>query len=130
MTTELGLRDLGLTIPSGITHDGIMHVGRNVETAGSIVAHFFTFKKGDKQLQVRILAEAGMSRAQIEESASGALERWLGELAEQEQKNVGKHKPSPSERREIGKAIRDFREHAAKRRESTGGKLYYSGGIQ
>ena len=125
MTTELGLRDLGLTLPSNISHDGIIPIGRNLETGGGIVAHFFTFKKDNKQLQVRIMADATMSRAQIEESAGNALETWLLELAEAAQMKVGKHTPSPSERREVGAAIREFRDHAAKRRESSNNRLFY-----
>ena len=125
MTTELGLRDLGLTLPSGIAHTGIMPVGRNVETGGGLVAHFFTFKKDGKQLQVRILADATMSRSQIEESAGNALEKWLLELQEEAQRKVGKHTPSPAERREVGAALREFRTTAAKRRASSNHRLFY-----
>jgi hypothetical protein len=117
--------DIGLTLPRAIAHDSIAHVGTNIETARPTACHFFTFKKGDKKLQVRILADESLSRSQIEDMASQSLETWLKELEEEAQKKVGKHKPTPSERREVGLAIREFREHAAKRRESSNSRLYY-----
>ena len=55
--------------------------------------------------------------------AAQSFENWLIEV-----KVKGKvNKPTPEQRKEVGKAIREFREYAAKRRESTNNKRYYKG---
>tara|TARA_Y100000310_G_scaffold328100_1_gene395620 strand:+ start:13664 stop:14002 length:339 start_codon:yes stop_codon:yes gene_type:complete len=104
-------------------------VGRNVETGGAITSYVFRFKdtKTGKGKKVVILPDAGASQAQIEDLAASAFERWLTEVREEEQKKSGKHAPSPEERKEVGKAIRDFREYAVRRRQSTNQKRYYKG---
>lgn len=121
----MNIMDIGLTLPLGAAHLGVASSGMNVETGGRVACHLFTFKKDGKRLQVRVLVDESMSRAQIEDMAAGALETWLKELQVEAEKKVGKHTPSPAERREVGAAIRDFREHAAKRRASSNRRLYY-----
>lgn len=118
-----------LWLPAGVTEGAPFLAGRNVETGGYIVTHAFRFHsaKYGKTREVRILADESMSKAQIEDMAAGALERWLIELGEEAQRKVGKHAPrNVAERQEVGKAIREFREYAAKRRASTNNKNYYS----
>ena len=128
MMREADLLEMGrIAVPLGVTPTGIVSVGRNVETGGSIVVHVFTFhdKASGKTQQVRILADAGTSRAEVEDSAALALENWLVDLKEQAQRKVGKHAPSTAERREVGAAVREFRAYAAKRKASSNGRIYY-----
>ena len=117
-----------LWLPKGITRTTSSLAGRNVETGSKIVVHSFRFHsaKYGKTRAVRIPADDSMSMAQIEDMAAGALERWFEELEEEAQRKVGKHAPrDAAERKEVGKAIRQFRAYAAKRRESTNKRLYY-----
>ena len=128
-TEDMVSTSLPLALPQGVEYKAARTIGRNVETGGSILIHLFKFhdKATGKSLQVRILADATMSRAYIEDQAAGALERWMRDLKAEAERKVGKHTPSPAERRDVGKAILEFREHAAKRRASSNQRLYYSG---
>ena len=117
-----------LWLPPSVTRQASSLPGRNVETGGQLILHSFRFhsQKHSKTREVRILADDSMSRAQIEDMAASALETWLMELDEQAQMKVGKHTPTVAERKEVGKAIREFRSYAARRRESTNQKVYYT----
>ena len=117
-----------LWTPAGVTKLAPSIGGYNAETGGTIVVHSFRFHsaKHGKTRIVKILADDSMSKAQIEEMAAGSLESWLTEIEEKAQHKVGKHAPrSIAERQEVGKAIREFREYAKKRRESTNARIYY-----
>ena len=118
-----------LWLPPGVIRQVPSLAGRNVETGGHIIVHSFKFhsQKHGKTREVRIPADDSMSKAQIEDMAASALETWLIELDEEAQRKVGKHAPATvAERKEVGKAIREFRVYAARRRESTNQKTYYS----
>jgi len=116
-----------LWVPPGVDTLAPSIGGRNVVTGGTIVIHTFKFhsEKYGKSREVKIPADDSMSQAQIEDMAASALETWIIELEEDAQRTAGKHAPSLSERKDVGKAIREFREYAAKRRESSTGQLYY-----
>ena len=121
MTTDLW-------VPPGITRETPSLGGHNIETGSTIVVHNFRFHstKYGKTRMVKIPADDSMSKAQIEDMAAGALETWLIELEEEAQRRVGKHAPrSVEERKEVGKAIREFRSYAARRRDSTNSRIYY-----
>ena len=99
--------------------------GNNAETGESITIHTFHFhdKESGRRSVVKIPADPSPAQAHIEDMAAQAFESWLLEV-----KLKGKiNKPTPKQRKEVGKAIREFREYAAKRRESTNNKIYYKG---
>lgn len=99
--------------------------GDNAETGESIIIHTFHFhdKETGRRSVVKIPADSTVSQAHIEDMAAQSFESWLLEV-----RIKGKiNKPTPEQRREVGKAIREFREYAAKRRESTNKKIYYKG---
>ena len=99
--------------------------GNNTETGESITIHTFHFhdKETGRRSVVKIPADSTMSQAHIEDLAAQSFESWLLEV-----KLKGKvNKPTTEQRKEVGKAIREFREYAAKRRESTNNKVYYKG---
>ena len=99
--------------------------GNNAETGESITIHTFHFhdKESGRRSVVKIPADSTMSQAHIEDLAAQSFESWLFEV-----KLKGKiNKPTTEQRKEVGNAIREFREYAAKRRESTNNKVYYKG---
>ena len=117
-----------LWVPPGVTRLTPSLGGYNVETGSRIVVHTFRFHsaKYGKTRLVKIPADNSMSAAQIEDMAANALETWTRELEEEAQRKVGKHAPrDAAERKEVGAAIRNFREHARKRRESSNQKIYF-----
>jgi hypothetical protein len=115
-----------LWTPSGAVHFGAAPVGRNVETGGQIVAHTFTFKATDKngrvhKEQVKILADDTTSKAHIEEMLGNAAETFL----EQVRTKYDKRPPTNGERKQIGYALKEFRQYALRRADSTTGKIYF-----
>ena len=114
-----------LWTPQGSTYVGGNTAGYNEETGVSIVVHTFQFndpETGRGQI-VKIPADPSISKAHIEDMAAQSFENWLLEI-----KVKGKvRKPTTEQRKEVGKAIREFREYASKRRESTNNKIYYGG---
>ena len=99
--------------------------GNNAETGESIVIHTFHFhdKESGRRSVIKIPADSTVSQSHIEDMAAQAFENWLLEIRAKGKLN----KPTPEQRKEVGKAIREFREYAAKRRESTNKKIYYKG---
>ena len=55
--------------------------------------------------------------------AAQALETFLIECRVTDSKK----KPTAAQRKDIGKQLKEFREYAAKRRESTNNRIYYRG---
>ena len=99
--------------------------GNNAETGESITIHTFHFydKESGRKSVIKIPVDSSVSQAHIEDMAAQALESWILEI-----RTDGKKKsPTPEQRKEAGKAIREFREYAFRRRESTNNKVYYKG---
>ena len=116
---------LDLWTPQGANLQSSMVGGNNAETGESITIHTFHFndKESGRRSVVKIPADSSISQAQIEDMAAQAFENWLFEV-----RTKGKiNKQTPEQRKEVGKAIREFREYAEKRRESTNNKRYYKG---
>ena len=114
-----------LWTPQGSALTSSIIGGNNAETGESITIHTFHFhdKETGRRSVVKIPADSTMSQAHIEDMAAQSFESWLLEV-----KLKGKvNKPTTEQRKEVGKAIREFREYAAKRRESTNNKVYYKG---
>ena len=114
-----------LWTPQGSVLTSSVTGGNNAETGESITIHTFHFhdKESGRRSVVKIPADSSVSQSHIEDMAAQAFENWLTEI-----KTKGKvNKPTPEQRKEVGKAIREFREYAAKRRESTNNRIYYRG---
>ena len=119
------MNPLELWTPQGSTYLGGEDTGYNSETGVSIVVHTFQFHDpvtGRSQV-VKIPADPTISQAHIEDMAAQALETFLIECRV---KNSKKH-PTEAQKREIGKQIKEFRNYAEKRRESTNNRIYYRG---
>jgi hypothetical protein len=115
-----------LWTPSGATYHGSAPVGRSRETGGIIETCMFNFKYTDQfgveHTQVAIVPrDSSMSRAHVEDMAAQAYENFLIECKQK----YTKRPPNAKEKKEIGKALKDFRESALKRRQSTNKKIYY-----
>jgi len=114
-----------LWTPQGSTYIGDEDVGYNAETGVSIVVHTFQFHDpvtGRSQV-VKIPADPTISQSHIEDMAAQALESFLIECRVTD----GKKKPTAAQKRDIGKQLKEFREYAEKRRESTNNRIYYRG---
>ena len=119
------MNPLELWTPQGSTYLGGEDTGYNGETGVSIVVHTFQFHDpvtGRSQV-VKIPADPTISQAHIEDMAAQALETFLIECRVKDKKK----KPTESQNREIGKQIKEFKEYALKRRESTNNRIYYRG---
>ena len=114
-----------LWTPQGSTYVGGEDTGYNDETGVSIVVHTFQFHDpvtGRSQV-VKIPADPDISQAHIEDMAAQALETFLIECRVTD----GKKKPTAAQRKDIGNQLKEFREYAEKRRESTNNRIYYRG---
>ena len=115
-----------LWTPKGATYHGVVPLGMNNETGGQIVSHSFMLKAKDKfgrehSTRVEILADDSMSQNQIEEMMGNSAQSFLEEV----RTKYDKRPPTVEERKQIGKALNDFRISAAKRRERTNVVRYY-----
>ena len=119
------MQPLELWTPQGSTYVGGEDTGYNGETGVSIVVHTFQFHDPvtNRSQIVKIPADPTISQAHIEDMAAQALETFLIECRVKDSKK----KPTASQKKEIGKQLKEFREYALKRRESTNNRIYYRG---
>ena len=115
-----------LWIPQGSVPLGAAPVGNNAETGNGIVKYSVLLKAKDKfgvehKQRVEVLADESDSQAHVEDMMAQAAETFLEEVKTKHQKRA----PTKEERKEIGKALNDFRSYALRRRESTNNKIYY-----
>ena len=111
-----------LWTPKGVTYIGETQLGGHSEV--SIKAYEFQFHDpvtGRRQL-ARIPDDGVMSIAHVEDMAAQALENFIKECRGLDKKK----KPTPEQKKEIGKAIEEFRKYRAKRDESSSNRIYWS----
>jgi hypothetical protein len=99
--------------------------GFNKVTGESITLYTFSFSdpESGQSTTAIVPADPSMSTAHIEDMAAQALEQWLEDVRFKSRGKI----PTDEERKDIGKQINEFKKYAAKRRESTNNKVYYSG---
>ena len=115
-----------LWTPAGVDYTGTAPVARSQETGLLIELCTFDFKYTDQfavehRTQVIILRDSSMSKAHVEDMAAQAYENFLIECKQK----YTKRPPTAKDKKEIGKALEDFRKSAQKRRQSTNRKIYY-----
>ena len=115
-----------LWTPAGSAHLGVAPVGDNAETGGKVIAHTLIVKVKDRfgvehKQRVKILADETTSPSQIEEMMGNAAENFAADI----RAKYTKRPPTAEERKEIGRALGEFRAYARKRIQSTNHKLYY-----
>ena len=116
-----------LWTPPGVTHvGGLLTVhGFNTETGAHITIHTFHFhdKASGRRSVIKIPDDGTLGKAHVEDMAAQAFENWLVEIRTDGKKRA----PSVPERKEIGKALEEFRQYASKRRQSTNQRIFYDG---
>ena len=113
----------GLWTPEGVEHLTPLRGGQSTETGEHIVHHTFRFKDkaSGRGIKVIIPADSTMSNAYIEDLAAKAFENWLEEIRIDGKKRA----PTVKERKNIGRAINEWRKDMIKRKMSPTSKLYY-----
>jgi len=113
-----------LETPDNMRHYDIqdIEVRRQTERQTAVIYKFMFRYKG-KPHQVQVVAHSDVTRSEIEDRAAEAAENWMLSIDEKEHKRP----PTEDERKQIGKAMNEFLQHAKKRRESSTGRLYFPG---
>ena len=112
-----------LWTPKGVTYVGEtqLRVGHS-EVSIKIYEFQFHDPVTDRSQLVQIPDDGYMSIAHVEDMAAQALENFIKECRGFDKKK----KPTPEQKKEIGKAIEEFRKYRAKRDESTSNRIYWS----
>ena len=113
----------GLWAPSGSVVEMPYIAGSRAHTDQRVVVHRFRFHdpQNGRRQTCHIPAHPHASPSEIEDTAARAFESFLNDA--RHLPPIGNH--TPQQRKEIGAAIRDFRNYAAKRRQSAIGKIYH-----
>ena len=113
----------GLWAPEGSVVEMPYVSGPDADTGKSVVVHRFRFhdpRTGRSQV-CHVPAHPDAAPSEVEDMAAEAFESFLTDV-----RGLGPlHHPSPEQRKEIGAAIREFREYAAKRRQSAMNRIYF-----
>ena len=116
----------GLWTPAGVDYQGIAPAARSKETGLVIELCTFEFKYIEQfgvehRTKAIIVRDSTMSQAHVEDLAAQSYENFLIDCKQK----YTKRSPNVAERKEIGKAIEEFRKSVVKRRQSTNNKIYY-----
>ena len=113
----------GLWVPEGSAVEMPYVAGPDSDTGRGVVVHRFRFhdpRTGRSQV-CHVPAHPDAAPAEIEDMAAEAFESFLSNA-----RGLGPlHRHTPEQRKEIGAAIREFREYAAKRRQSATNRIYF-----
>jgi len=113
----------GLWVPEGSAVEMPYVAGPETDTGKSVVVHRFRFhdpRTGRSQV-CHVPAHPDAAPAEIEDMAAEAFESFLTDV-----RGLGPlNRHTPEQRKEIGAAIREFREYAAKRRRSAMNRIYF-----
>ncbi len=113
----------GLWVPEGSAVEMPYVAGPDADSGRSVVVHRFRFhdpRTGRSQV-CHVPAHPYAAQAEIEDMAAEAFESFLSNA-----RRLGPlHRHTPEQRKEIGAAIREFREYAAKRRQSATNRIYF-----
>ena len=113
----------GLWVPEGSAVEMPYVAGPDSDSGKQVVVHRFRFhdpRTGRSQI-CHVPAHPDAAPAEIEDMAAQAFESFLRDV-----RGLGPlHHPTPEQRKEIGAAIREFREYAAKRRQSATNRIYF-----
>lgn len=117
--------------PTEITYVQSWLVGK-VPGFERVFKHEFMLKFRGETEMFGVVAEESASEAQIEDMAAATSEKAMIKIADTLSERGSKLKPEDlanpdyvRERRDLAGAWRDMRRHAAKRRASTSGRLYW-----
>jgi len=119
--------NLDLWVPNGGEYLGSTPIGTDVN-GGKIVSNKLRVQYTDQFGVVHphfiyVISDESTSQSEIDHQIGYAVENFI----EDSRQKYNKRPATTVERKEAGKAIEEFRQHAASRRESTNRKLYYEG---
>ncbi len=112
-----------LWTPKGSTYVGeklLLNPGVSIEY--KVYEFQFHDPVTDKSQLVKIPADDSISISHVEDMAAQALENFIKKCKDLDIKK----KPTPEQKKEIGKAVEEFRKYRAKRNESTSNRIYWS----
>ena len=113
----------GLWVPEGSAVEMPYVAGPDADSGRGVVVHRFRFhdpRTGRSQI-CHVPAHPDAAPSEIEDMAAEAFESFLREV-----RGLGPlQRHTPEQRKEIGAAIREFREYAAKRRQSATNRIYF-----
>ena len=113
----------GLWVPEGSAVEMPYVAGPDADSGQQVVVHRFRFhdpRTGRSQV-CHVPAHPDASPSEIEDMAAQAFESFLTEV-----RGLGPlHHLTPEQRKETGAAIREFREYAARRRQSATNRIYF-----
>ena len=113
----------GLWVPEGTAVEMPYVAGPDADTGRGVVVHRFRFhdpRTGRSQI-CHVPAHPDAAPSEIEDMAAAAFESFLREV-----RGLGPlQRHTPEQRKEIGAAIREFREYAAQRRQSATNRIYF-----
>ena len=113
----------GLWVPEGSAVEMPYVAGPDSDSGKQVIVHRFRFhdpRTGRSQI-CHVPAHPDAAPSEIEDMAAEAFESFLREV-----RGLGPlQRHTPEQRKEIGAAIREFREYAAKRRQSATNKIYF-----
>jgi hypothetical protein len=114
-----------LWTPPGTVQEETIQIGRvNPDvTRDMAFVYNFTFKYKGKVKRLQVCTDDGTSRAEIEDKAAEAAERWRRELDGKDWKRP----PTEAEKKDIGKLLNEFHLRNEKVRASSTGKIYFKG---
>ena len=113
----------GLWVPQGSAVETPYVAGPDAETGRGVVVHRFRFhdsRTGRGQV-CHVPAHPDAAPSEIEDMAAQAFESFLTGV-----RGLGPlQRHTPQRRKEIGAAVREFREYAARRRQSAANRIYF-----
>ena len=113
----------GLWAPEGSAVEMPYVAGPDSDSGKQVVVHRFRFhdpRTGRSQI-CHVPAHPDAAPAEIEDMAAEAFESFLRDV-----RGLGPlQQHTPEQRKEVGTAIREFREYAARRRQSATNKIYF-----
>ena len=115
-----------LWTPQGAVQLGAAPLGYNKETGDVITRHTILVKATDAfgkihQERIVVIADKATSDAHVEDMMGQSVENFRNKVREK----YSKPAPTVQQKKEIGQIIKQIREHRAKRKESTTGKIYF-----
>lgn len=124
----------GLWTPDSVQYLQSWLVGKIGETGERVFKHEFRLSYKGETENFGVMAEESASDAQIEDMAAWVSERTVAKIIDRLQRRGSRLVPeqlagreNARVRRDLAAIWRDMRKSAAKRRESTTGRIYFPG---
>lgn len=116
-----------LVLPPGVTPTGVTPASFNAVTGDAVSTHHYRIFDSvtGETFKLKLVDDGTASKAHAEDMIAAAYERWLIDVRLKHGK--GLKKPTPEQKKEIGRILDDIRLKKIKRKESSTGRIYYAG---